>query len=210
MGLRNDLKENIEKQLKQEIQNYMACTVKDVDYNTIYNEFIQYGFIGITSPEEQKEPPLMQMLTFSSLKDFKGGNSIKPGNVTLNMKMLMAMIPSIVEASFNIASDFPVLKICAALNIWKTVKQIFGVEISRDQAFVIVALWKNCDSRHRILIENGYYATNKLYEKYGEPIITDVKYHLILDSLEKLQCIELDNGEIWLRERVSRKYIDHV
>lgn len=211
MGLRTDLKQKVETQLKQEIQKHILCANENIaDCNTIYNELTQQGFIEITSPEEQKERQLMQMLTLSSLKNFNGGNSIKPGNIILNIKTLIDAIPSVIEMTVSIALDIPILKICAALNIWKTVKKIFNVDISKDEAFVIVALWKNCDNRHRILLENGYHATNVLYERYGEPTITEIKYQQIVDSLENLKCIELDNSEIWLREWISKKYIDSV
>ena len=78
------------------------------------------------------------------------------------------------------------------------------------QIFVIVALWRNCNSAHRISLDNGFAATEKLLEQYGEPEMTYLKYNIVIDSLVKMQCIELTEEVIWLREWISQKYIYSV
>ena len=208
---RTDLQENIQEKIKSEISQYMHETSfkgTDINDSLIYNQFLNSGFLQITPPEE--DPPMMQFLTMDSLKNYKQGKSIKPGNIRLNIRNLIESIPSAVEMAVGIAIDLPVLKICAALNLWKTIKGFFTVEISKEEAFVIVSLWKNCDSRHEISLEKGFISTNELLKKYEEQEFSNIKYNQVIDSLIKLQCIELTEGVIWLREWISKNYIDRI
>lgn len=208
---RTDLQENIQEKIKSEISQYMHETSfkgTDINDSLIYNQFLNSGFLQITPPEE--DPPMMQFITMDSLKNYKQGKSIKPGNIRLNIRNLIESIPSAVEMAAGIAIDLPVLKICAALNLWKTIKGFFTVEISKEEAFVIVSLWKNCDSRHEISLEKGFISTNELLKKYEEQGFSNIKYNQVIDSLIKLQCIELTEGVIWLREWISKNYIDRI
>ena len=208
---RTDLQENIQEKIKSEISQYMHETSfkgTDINDSLIYNQFLNSGFLQITPPEE--DPPMMQFITMDSLKNYKQGKSIKPGNIRLNIRNLIESIPSAVEMAVGIAIDLPVLKICAALNLWKTIKGFFTVEISKEEAFVIVSLWKNCDSRHEISLEKGFISTNELLKKYEEQEFSNIKYNQVIDSLIKLQCIELTEGVIWLREWISKNYIYRI
>lgn len=208
---RTDLQENIQEKIKSEISQYMHETSfkgTDINDSLIYNHFLNSGFLQITPPEE--DPPMMQFITMDSLKNYKQGKSIKPGNIRLNIRNLIESIPSAVEMAAGIAIDLPVLKICAALNLWKTIKGFFTVEISKEEAFVIVSLWKNCDSRHEISLEKGFISTNELLKECEEQGFSNIKYNQVIDSLIKLQCIELTEGVIWLREWISKNYIDRI
>ena len=206
---RNDLKEHMESILKNNIDECLSFFESpEQDCETIFQQFINSGFLSITAPEE--DPPMMSLMTMDSLKNYSSGRSIKPGNIRLNIKDLIETIPSMVEMAVSIAMDMPVLQVCAALNLWKSIRDVFTVEISKDQAFLIVSLWKNCDSRQRITIEKGLTAVNVLLVKYGEDTINGTKYNYILESLESIHCIELEDGVIWLREWISKRYIDSI
>ena len=206
---RFDFQKSAEQCMQQKIENYCKNTnAKDVEHAVIYQELKSSGFIRIVPPKEK--PPMMQMLTMDSLRNYQSGSSIKPGNIKLNIKNLICEIPSAIEFAVSIAIDLPILKICAALHLWKSLRNAFTIEITKDQAFVIVALWKNCNQYHKIEIDKAYLAVTALYMKYGEPEITTIKYNQILDSLEKMRCIELNEGIIWLREWISNDYIDSV
>ena len=105
------------------------------------------------------------------------------------------------------ACDNLVITICGALSLWLKLKDIATINISKEQAFVIVALWKNCNSNHKILLSDGLIAANNLFNQYGEPEITSLKYNMIIDSLVEIECIELTEEIIWLREWISKNYI---
>lgn len=206
---RSDLQDHVESVLKKNISESALCFgASERDCETIYRYFLNSGFLSITAPEE--DPPMMQFITIYSLKDNSGGKSIKPGNVRLNIRNLIETIPSMTEMSISIALDIPILQICAALNLWKAIKDICTVEISKNQAYLIVSLWNNCDSKHRIATEKGFTTFNALLGEYGEEAVSKAKYENILDSLENIRCVELEGETIWLREWIGKKYIDNI
>ena len=206
---RHDLQKCCEAELESIISLYLAkLDEENVGSLSLYQELVDAGFIYITAPKEDR--PMMSFLTMDSLKNYYGGRSIKSGNIRLNINTLVSSIPEFTVSAFGIATDAPILKVCAALEIWKTIRDICTVNISKDQAFVIVALWKNCDYYHQITTESGFKASVKLYQQYGEPSISSIKYNHILDSLLDIECIEIEEDVIWLREWISKNYIDSL
>lgn len=201
------LQRNAEKQIIEKISNTFSAT-DNVDGQLIFRELQQDGFIKISPPQE--EPLKLQMITINSLNRFDFGNSIKPGNITLNLKSLVNAVPGVIEAVAGSYTDMPILKVCAALNIWKAIRNILTIEINKEQAFVIIALWKNCDSTHRIDADHGHLVTNKLLSQYGEPEMSKIKYNKVIDSLTELRCIELNENIIRLIEWIRKSYIDSI
>lgn len=176
----------------------------DIRPSEIMEEFIESGGLIITAPQE--ESPMMQMLTIDSLKDFNTGKSIKPGNIKLNIRHLLESMPEITTSIVEIATDIPILKVCAALNIWKIIRDIISVEITKEQAIAIIALWENCNHQHRITLEDGFDCFKTLYTNIEKSECTWEQYLKIINDLEKIDSIELDENEIWLREWVSKRY----
>jgi hypothetical protein len=166
------------------------------------------GFISITPP--LGEPPMLCNLTLDSLSDYRNGSSIKPGNIRLNMRKLIEAVPEIVSIGAGMTCDNLVVIVCGALSLWNKLKSIATIDINKEQAFVIVALWRKCNLFRRISLGDGFVATNDLLGKYGETEITSAKFNKIIDSLIKLQCVELYGEVIWLRERISAKYLYRI
>lgn len=220
MPNRIDLQKRAEKKITDNIALFYKeiDETKDINPLMVYDEFKKSGFIEITPPKGKKpkikfpemKPGVQYMITIDNLESYHSGHSIKPGNIKLNLKKLIAGIPSIIELTISIATDIPILKICTALNVWKSVLDICTVPISKEQAFVIVALWKNCNSQNVIEAEQGYIAVNTLLKKYGESEITEIKYNKLLDSLEAIQCIELREESVFLKESINKKYIHSI
>lgn len=79
---RNDLKEQAEKALEQIIAEKTDSTGGKCndEISIIYDQLVNCGYLQITSPEE--DPPMMHFLTMDSLRDYRQGTSIKPGNIT--------------------------------------------------------------------------------------------------------------------------------
>lgn len=208
MKKRYDLQKNAEATLKDLVGRYLYTANKNLDVSAVYQEFVDSQFILISPPEE--EPPMMQYLTMDSLRNYNWGRSIKAGNIQLNIKKLVDAFPSMIEMAVSMAVDIPILKICAGLNLWKSLRNIATVEISKEQAFVLVALWKNCDYNQKIALEDGLDAANALCGRYGEPQFTEIKYNQVIDTLVRLGCINLNEGVVWLKEQISKSYIDSV
>lgn len=207
MKKRNDLQNNAVQQLKSSIAESLSDFLpdEDVDVSLIYNSLVRCGFISITPPLE--EPPVMQLLTIASLRHYREGNSIKPGNIRLNIRKLFETIPDVVSVGAGMVSDNLLVTVCGALSLWLKLRDIATVSISKEQAFAIVALWRGCNPDHKISLDDGFAAMNTLLKQYGEAEITYLKYNIVIDSLIEIQCVELTEGIIWLREWISRKYI---
>ncbi len=207
MTPRTDLQDNIIHQLKNVIMKSMQDVLinSDNDASLIYTNLVRNGFISISPPLEA--PPMMQFLTMDSLRNYRDGRSIKPGNILLNIRKLMETIPEVVTVGAGMVCDNLIVTICGALSLWIKLRDIATINISKEQAFAIVALWRNCNSCHQISLNDGFVATFDLFNQYGEPELTISKYNMIIDSLVKIESIELTEGIIWLREWISKKYI---
>ncbi len=202
---RNDLLENKKTEIVSiiEITNNLLGE-KDVSSENIMQYFLGSGGLLITPP--QQEPVLMHMLTMDSLKNYNKGESIKPGNIKLNIRRLIEHLPDITAATVEIATDIPILKVCAALNIWKMLRDISTVEITKEQAITIIALWENCNQQQRITLEKGFECVKSLYEQIEKYEYTWERYIELINDLEKIDSLKLDNNGIWLCEWVSKKY----
>ena len=207
MQKRIDLQDAALQQLKNVFTEALSASRANEGVNAswAFDSLLQTRFISITPPLEK--PLTMQLLTLDSLRDYKNGSSIKPGNIVLNIKELIEAIPEVVSIGAGMVCDNLVITVCGAFSLWLKLRYIATVSITREQAFTIVALWKSCNSAHKISLDDGFIATNVLLKQYGESEITNLKYNIVIDSLIKMQCIELTEGIIWLREWISRSYI---
>lgn len=204
MQKRIDLQDAALQQLKNVFTEALSASRANEGVNAswAFDSLLQTRFISITPPLEK--PLTMQLLTLDSLRDYKNGSSIKPGNIVLNIKELIEAIPEVVSIGAGMVCDNLVITVCGAFSLWLKLRDIATVSITREQAFTIVALWKSCNSAHKISLDDGFIATNVLLKQYGESEITNLKYNIVIDSLIKMQCIELTEGIIWLREWISR------
>lgn len=203
---RNDLLENKKNEIASIIEKttYDLLGENDINSLDIIRYFIESGGLLITAP--QQEPILMHMLTVDSLQNFNKGESIKPGNIKLNIRRLIEHLPDITVATVEIATDIPILKVCAALNIWKMLRDVATVEINREQAITIIALWENCNQQQRITLEQGFNCVKSLYRQIEETECTWDQYIKTIEDLEKIDSLKLDNEGMWLCEWVSKRY----
>lgn len=205
MNIRNDLMEAKKAELKTVITNTCSKVTKyDFHVEEIERTLLDCRCLTITPPQE--EPAKMYMITLDSLTDYRKGSSIKPGNIRINIKHLIDSLPEIISASVSISVDIPILKICAALSIWKILRNLSTIEITKEDAIVIAALWKNCDNKHKIPVEEGFDKVNIICKGVSEKEFTWEQYIQVLDLLEKINSIKLDEDGIWLCEWVSRDY----
>ena len=143
---RNDLLEIKQAEILSIIEKTsISLQEEDISSKDLLQSFFKSGGLVITPP--QQEPPMMHMLVVDSLHNYNKGESIKPGNIKLNIRHLIEFLPDLTAATVGIAMDIPILKVCAALNIWKMLRAVTTVEITKEQAIVVVALWDNCNQQ---------------------------------------------------------------
>lgn len=170
----------------------------------LFHDLEKCGYLEITAPEEEK--PLLECIVLNRNSGYEKGRSIKPGNIKLNMRKLVESIPAMTALIASIAWDINLLKVCSALTLWKSLRDVSTVDITRDQAIIMVALWQHCNDDHRIKTEKGFEVANSFYASIGDTTISTKKYHTILDQLVRLGCIEIDDDIIWLREWIRNGY----
>ncbi len=202
---RNDLLENKKAEIISIIEKTsISLGEEDISSKDIMQSFLNSGGLLMTPP--QQEPPMLQMMTMDSLSNYNEGESIKPGNIKLNIRHLIRSLPDLTAAAVEIATDIPILKVCAALNIWKMLRDITTVKITKEQAIVVMALWENCDQKQRIALEKGFECFNSLHKNIEKSECTWEQYMKLIGDLERLGSLELDENGIWLREWVSKQY----
>lgn len=202
---RNDLLESKQDEILSIIERTsILLREEDISSKDILQSFFKSGGLVITPP--QQEPPMMHMMVVDSLKNYNKGESIKPGNIKLNIRHLIDFLPDLTAATVEIATDIPILKVCAALNIWKMLRDVTTVEITKEQAIVVVALWDNCNQQQRITLEKGFECFRTLYENIETSNCTWEQYIKLISDLEKIGSLELDSNGIWLCEWVSKRY----
>lgn len=202
---RNDLMENKKAEIALIIGKVcISLRKEDIRSKDIMQSFLKSGGLLITPP--QQEPPMMHMLTIDSLSNFNKGKSIKPGNIKLNIRHLIKSLPDLTAATVEIAMDIPILKVCAALNIWKMIRDITTIEITKEQAIAVIALWENCNQQQQITLEKGFECFKSLYENIETSECTWEQYIKLISDLEKIDSLKLDSNGIWLCEWVSKPY----
>ncbi len=202
---RSDLLENKKAEIVSIIEKTSFSLQKgDINPKDIMQSLLESGGLLITSP--QQEPPMLHMLVIDSLSNYNRGESIKPGNIKLNIRHLIESLPDLIAATVEVATDIPILKVCAALNIWKMLKNITTVEITKEQAIAIIALWGNCNQQQRITLEKGFECFKSLYGNIEISECTWEQYIKVISDLEKIGSLKLDDDGIWLCEWVSKKY----
>ncbi len=206
MEIREDLLNKKLDQIETIVRENLKQILGDKGNIEAMQLLLECNCLKITPP--QQEPPMMSFLTIDSLNDYHHGNSIKPGNIKINMKRLIDSLPEIVTATVSIINDITILKICAAIIIWKMLRNVSTIEIKKEQAIIIVALWKNCNEKHIISLEDGYKNSNMLYKQVDGSKFTWDQYIFIIEELEKIESIKLTENGIWLCEWVSKNYVD--
>lgn len=165
------------------------------------------AFAKITPPEEPEIT--IGLITISSLYDAPKASSRKPGNVVLNWRKLLDIVPDVSLAGLG-AATLPVAPqvavVLAGLYIWNKVWRGAVEEFSDVEAVTILALWEHKNEKDRISEQDGFARTNEVRERYALPPLTANQYASAVNRLVSLECIELEDGIIWLREWARKKY----
>ena len=165
------------------------------------------SFSRVTPPEEPKVT--IGLVTISSLYSAPRAASRKPGNVVLNWRKLVDIIPDISLAGLG-ASTLPVspavAAVLAGLYVWNKLWRGSVEDFSDVEAVTILALWQNRNSEDKISEQDGFAKTNELRAKYSLPSLTPEQYAAALNRLIEIDCAKLENGVVWLCESVRVRY----
>lgn len=165
------------------------------------------AFSRVTPPEAPEFT--IGLITISSLYDSPKARSRKPGNIVLNWRKLLDIVPDVSLAGLGAAS-LPVAPqvaiVLVGLYIWNKVWRGAVEEFSDIEAVTILALWKHRNGERKIAEPEGFVRVTELRASYALPPLTAGEYASAINRLIQLDCIELENGIIWLREYIQVTY----
>lgn len=161
------------------------------------------AFARLTSPVEPE--PVIKMITLGDFGD-EGGTSRKPGNIFLNWRKLMDIVPDATIAGAGAIASPTWLLPLIALYVWNKLWRGAEEELTNVEACIMYALWKNKDGRSKITEEDGFAKTNALRTQHALPELANTEYNKAINQLLKMGCIEMSSGVIWLREWVRVSY----
>jgi len=161
------------------------------------------AFCTINPPQD---PPMMIEMITANHGGFGGGRSRKPGNIVLNWRRLVRDSSDLVLTGAGAAAS-PWLIPFAALSIFNKLWTHSSVELTREQASCLFAMWNHCGTDHRISSDEAFAECSALFAVFKWPTLERDAFDAILRDLECLRCIERpDDDTIWLREWVRTRY----
>lgn len=161
------------------------------------------SFCALTPPRDA--PVFMELITINS-QGAGGGNSRKLGNLWLNWRKFVGEFG---DMSLTVAGTVaePRLIPLAALSIWNKIWAHSSIELSREHATVLYAMWQGRDKDNMLLETDAIEKSEVLFQLNGWPTLDQQAYISIIDDLEKLRCIKRkSSGGIWLCEWVKKSY----
>jgi hypothetical protein len=170
--------------------------------------------VRIVPPEEKEERTTFDLIRASSFTassfapDLRGGESVKPGNITVDMRRLVTAGAQTVRDITSVLK-MPWLAPVIALVMWDRIWSLLKVQISEVEAVLIWVMWMNCDEEHVVAESILLEKVNAERTRHSRKPITQGEFEAALATLEKMKCIQHsrnDGSKWWLRERVSVKY----
>jgi hypothetical protein len=161
------------------------------------------AFARLTPP--QKPEFKIQLITMQSLA--QEAESVKPGNLFLNWRKLVDVIPDAVIAGAGATAAPTWLLPLIGLYVWRAIWRGASETLSRDEATVIMALWKYRTSENNTIDEDeGFRRTNKVRATQGLQPLDRTIFREAVIKLVRMGCIEMSDGNLWLREWVRVTY----
>ena len=185
---------------KQELHNIARESLREII--NINNDYIAKNVVDsmcdIILPNA---PHIMELI----ILDSKSAISVKPGNILLNWRKLFDNIPDVVLTGAGVEAA-PWLWPFAGLAIWNKVWSQIKIDLSEYHAVSMYAMWKNKNNKNCIDLSTARRKTNEILKLNNKNILKKREFYDILQDLTRMKCIEIDKGEVWLREWVIKKY----
>jgi hypothetical protein len=172
-----------------------------VDDPVYLSERVLEAFADFT-PKKVDASALGRIGYINALDPRSGGVTVKPGNIRLNWRKLFEKTPELVLTGAGVTQ--PWLIPFAALYAWNLVWSLSKIEITQAQAVTMHALW-NATHRSQTFSEaDALEIVNRYRESIRLQPQSASEFARVIDDLTSLECIELEDGEIWLREWIKQ------
>ena len=193
-------------QKKSELRKLtLSCMPEDVldkeaMVDKLFDSYVQH------SPPLQAAPSVRVHLITMSPFGRGGGISRKPGNIYLNWRNLIQLITDIAITAHGVTTGRTWVLPFIALHVWNTLWSKARVDFDQKDAMTIHALWKNRNSENKITEAAGLEKTNASLHEMKMDQLSKSEYTKIINRFLDLDCIEIEDGIIWLRESVKITY----
>ena len=178
-----------------------ALTGKVADPRGLATSIIA-SFVQITPSKVKADVPTrIEYLDIS--KPFSSGVTIKPGNIRLNWRKLFEKAPELVLTGAGVTQLW--LIPFAALYLWNLVWSLAKIELSPDHGSTMYALWNVAPARRRFAEADALEAVNRFRAESSVRSVSSDEFAVVVNDLVRLDCIELSDGEIWLREWIRKR-----
>ena len=177
---------------------------EDYQLDKSLTEKIVHEFCRIKEPEIKSTELRMDFVRIGDTGQ-KGGTSVKPGNILLNWRKLFGALPGMVLTGVGVATN-PWLVVLGALVIWKDLYATIRIELEPKHAIVFKAMWDNHNGRNRISEVDAAKFANSALNDADHNTLNSKNFASVVEDLAKIGCIEIKNGEIWLREWIRRNW----
>jgi hypothetical protein len=164
-------------------------------------------FATLSAPEV--EEPRIGYITIDSVSRPEA-TSRKPGNIVLNWRKLIDLVPDTALAGLGAATGstavLPWAIPLAGLYIWNKVWRAAEEKLTEVEASIVLALWKNRNPDHKVIEADGFTYTNTLRTNVGQSPLTLGQYTEGVTRLARIECVEIEDGVIWLREWIRVRF----
>lgn len=152
-----------------------------------------------------QSPEYLYVSELITLDSKGGGTSRKPGNIVLNWRRLFDLVPDVgVAAVGGIGHDSFVVALIA-LYVWNKVWRGSETPLSDAEASVIEALWRKDGRARTVSSDEAFELTNELRRARSADELTRSGFEAAISVLSSMQCVEVTDDSIWLREWVRKR-----
>ena len=185
---------------REEIATYLAALRPGAsDQEAVANYMLDH-FASVTEPKSEIN---MQLITAAGLG--RPAVSRKPGNILLNWRKLFDTSPDVLVAAAGAGAGGAFVRGLIGLYVWNRIWRGIEEPISEVEASVIESLWCGRGARKRIPEDVAFDIVNDSRVQHGLEQLSRVEFTAAVDRLVGLRCVELDDGEVWLREWIRKK-----
>lgn len=185
---------------QEEIATFIAVLRPEASDQKAVAQYMFDHFATVTEPKSEGD---MQLITAAGLG--RPAVSRKPGNILLNWRKLFDTSPDVLVAVAGAGAGGPFVRGLIGLYVWNRIWRGVEEPISEVEASVIESLWCGRAARKRIPEDVAFGIVNDARAQYGLDQLSRAEFTAAIDRLVELRCVELNDGEVWLREWVRKK-----
>lgn len=165
-------------------------------------------FVTVSPPEAEITTEITRDLMTLRPGGHLGARSVKPGNVKLNMRKLVAAVAGGVFTTVGVL-QVPWTAVLGALVVWDTLYSAATLELSEREAAVMWTLWQLKDENHTVSDAGLLEYVNATRKQFGRNELSRQELKDALTKLEQMGTIKRcsrDKSRWWLREWVRVAY----